>query len=213
MPFINLRAREINCKIVYYGPGLGGKTTNVERIHDTTKPEARGQLTKLKTDTERTLFFDFLPLELKEVRGFRTRFLLYTTPGQVYYHASRKLVLKGVDGCVFVADSQIARADANEQSLEEMKEDLAEYGLDLASLPYVVQYNKRDLPGILPLDELRRTLNPGGAPDFEAIASQGVGVSETFKAVARQVFLKLREQHGALPSGDAVGGIGNGLGR
>jgi signal recognition particle receptor subunit beta len=213
MPFINLRAREINCKIVYYGPGLGGKTTNVERIHDTTKPEARGQLTKLKTDTERTLFFDFLRLELKEVRGFRTRFLLYTTPGQVYYHASRKLVLKGVDGCVFVADSQIARADANEQSLAEMKEDLAEYGLNLASLPYVVQYNKRDLPGILPLDEMRRTLNPDGAPDFEAIASQGVGVSETFKAVARQVFLKLREQHGALPSGDAVGGIGNELGR
>ncbi|MBM4374906.1 MAG: gliding-motility protein MglA [Deltaproteobacteria bacterium] len=213
MPFINLRAREINCKIVYCGPGLGGKTTNVERIHDTTKPEARGQLTKLKTDTERTLFFDFLPLELKEVRGFRTRFLLYTTPGQVYYHASRKLVLKGVDGCVFVADSQRARADANEQSLEEMKEDLADYGLDLASLPYVIQYNKRDLPGILPLDEMRRTLNPAGVPDVEAIASRGVGVSETFKAVARQVFLKLREQHGAPPSGDAVGGIGWLLGR
>ena len=213
MPFINLRAREINCKIVYYGPGLGGKTSNVESIHDRTKPEARGQLTKLATETERTLFFDFLPLELGEVRGFRTRFLLYTTPGQVHYHASRKLILKGVDGCVFVADSQRARSDANEQSLEEMKEDLGDYGLDLATIPYVVQYNKRDLPGVLTVDELRRTLNPSGVPDFEAIANQGLGVSETFKAVARQVFVKLREQHGALPAGDAVGGIGGGLGR
>ena len=141
MPFINLMAREINCKIVYYGPGLGGKTTNIEYIADHTKPEARGKLLKLATEAERTLFFDFLPIELGEVRGFKTRFQLYTTPGQVYYHASRKLILKGVDGCVFVADSQPARTDANEQSLDEMREDLLEHGLDLERLPYVIQYN------------------------------------------------------------------------
>lgn len=196
MPFINLFAKEINCKVVYYGPGLGGKTTNIEVIHDSVKPEARGQLLKLNTETERTLFYDFVPIDLAEIRGFKTRFLLYTTPGQVYYHATRKLVLKGVDGIVFVADSQMARADANEQSLEEMKEDLEEYGLDLADIPFVIQYNKRDLRGVMPVEELRRMLNPMGVPDFEAIASQGVGVSDTFKAVARGVIAKLRDHQG-----------------
>ncbi|MBM4358041.1 MAG: GTPase domain-containing protein [Deltaproteobacteria bacterium] len=204
MPFINLFAREINCKVVYYGPGLGGKTTNIEVLNERVKPEARGQLLKLNTETERTLFYDFVPIDLAEVRGFKTRFLLYTTPGQVYYHATRKLVLKGVDGIVFVADSQLARADANELALEEMKEDLAEYGVDLADLPFVIQYNKRDLTQVTPIEELRRTLNPTGVPEFEAVASQGVGVSETFKAVARGVITKLRDQQGGgapAPSG------------
>ena len=201
MPFINLMAREINCKIVYYGPGLGGKTANIEIISERTKPEARGKLVKLATEAERTLFFDFLPLELGEIRGFKTRFHLYTTPGQVYYHASRKLILKGVDGCVFVADSQQARADANEQSLEEMKEDLADYGLDLAQIPYVVQYNKRDLPGVMSVEELRATLNPLGVPEFEAVASKGVGVFETLRSVARLVFVELKNQQAGLPTG------------
>jgi signal recognition particle receptor subunit beta len=200
MPFINLFAREINCKVVYYGPGLGGKTTNIEVIHDRVKPEARGQLLKLNTETERTLFYDFVPIDLAEVRGFKTRFLLYTTPGQVYYHATRKLVLKGVDGIVFVADSQTARSDANEQALEEMKEDLEEYGVDLAELPFVIQYNKRDLAHISSVEELRRTLNQTGVPDFEAVASRGIGVSETFKSVARGVIAKLREQQGGGPT-------------
>ncbi len=208
MPFINLVAREISCKIVYYGPGLGGKTTNIEHISARTKPESRGQLIKLATEAERTLFFDFLPLDLGEVRGFKTRFHLYTTPGQVYYHASRKLILKGVDGCIFVADSQRARLDANEQSLEDMKEDLEDYGLAFDQLPLVVQYNKRDIPGALSVEELRSVVNPNGAPEFEAVARLGVGVFETLKSVARLVFLELKKEQNTGPSSEPDGGSG-----
>ena len=193
MTFINLMAREINCKIVYYGPGLCGKTTNLQLIYERTKPDAKGRMVSLATDTDRTLFFDFLPLELGEIRGFKTRFHLYTVPGQVYYDASRKLILKGVDGCVFVADSQIARVDANEESLDNLKQNLDEYGLSLDNIPYVVQYNKRDLPGVMSVEELRGLLNPDGVPDFEAVASSGQGVFETLKAVARLVFLELKK--------------------
>jgi hypothetical protein len=206
MPFINLMAREITCKVVYYGPGLGGKTTNVKFIHDRSKPDARGKMVSLATEAERTLFFDFFPLELGQIRGFKTRFHLYTVPGQVFYDASRKLILKGLDGCVFVADSQIARADANEESLENLKEHLAEYDLDVQSIPYVVQYNKRDLPSVATVEELRAALNPSGAPDFEAVANEGVGVFETLKAVARLVFHDLKQKVGPGHEKAAEGG-------
>jgi signal recognition particle receptor subunit beta len=201
MTFINLMAREINCKIVYYGPGLCGKTTNLQYIYDRTKPEAKGKMVSLATETDRTLFFDFLPLELGEIRGFKTRFHLYTVPGQVFYDASRKLILKGVDGCVFVADSQIARLDANEESLDNLRVNLAEYGLTLEQIPYVVQYNKRDLQGIMSVEELRAMLNPNRMPEFEAVASQGKGVFETLKAVARLVFLELKKSGTGVPGG------------
>ena len=212
MPFINLMAREINCKIVYYGPGLCGKTTNLEFIFDKTKQEAKGKMVKLATETERTLFFDFLPLELGEIRGFKTRFHLYTVPGQVYYDASRKLILKGIDGCVFVADSQIARADANEESLDNLKINLAEYNFDLNHIPYVIQYNKRDLPGVMDVEELRRLVNPTNVPDFEGVANKGVGVFETLKAVAKLVFMELKKSHGNLGAGGPAGGGGLGGG-
>jgi len=211
MTFINLMAREINCKIVYYGPGLCGKTTNLELIYNRTKPDAKGKMVSLATETDRTLFFDFLPIELGEIRGFKTRFHLYTVPGQVFYDASRKLILKGVDGCVFVADSQIARADANEESLENLKENLAEYGMNLDEIPYVIQYNKRDLPAIMEVDELRSLLNPDGVPDFEAVASEGRGVFETLKAVARLVFMELKKS-GSAGLGGPSGGSGGGAG-
>jgi mutual gliding-motility protein MglA len=155
MSFINYSSREINCKIVYYGPGLCGKTTNLQYIYNKTNPDAKGKMISLATETERTLFFDFLPLALGEIRGFKTRFHLYTVPGQVFYDASRKLILKGVDGVVFVADSQIERMEANIESLENLRTNLAEQGYDLDKLPYVVQYNKRDLPNAAPLEELR----------------------------------------------------------
>jgi hypothetical protein len=161
MSMINYAAREINCKIVYYGPGLGGKTTNLEHIHGKVAPDSRGKLISLATETERTLFFDFLPVDLGEIRGFRTRFHLYTVPGQVYYNASRKLILKGVDGVVFVADSQVDRAEANQESMQNLYDNMTEHGYDLTRLPFVVQYNKRDLPNAAPVDELESMLNPG----------------------------------------------------
>jgi signal recognition particle receptor subunit beta len=210
--FINLMAREINCKIVYYGPGLCGKTTNLQFIYDRTKPEAKGKMVSLATETDRTLFFDFLPLELGEIRGFKTRFHLYTVPGQVFYDASRKLILKGVDGCVFVADSQIARVDANEESLDNLKVNLDEYQMKLEQIPYVVQYNKRDLPGVMSVEELRSLLNPMGVPDFEAVASQGKGVFETLKAVARLVFLELKKSGTGVPGGGGPAGRAPGAG-
>jgi len=191
MSFINYSSREINCKIVYYGPGLCGKTTNLQYIYDKTSPEAKGKLIHLNTETERTLFFDFLPLALGEIRGFKTRFHLYTVPGQVFYDASRKLILKAVDGVVFVADSQIARTEANLESMENLRTNLAEHGYSLDKLPYVVQYNKRDMPGIAPLEELRALLNPKGVPDFEAVAKSGPGVFETLKAIAKLVLTVL----------------------
>jgi hypothetical protein len=161
MSMINYASREINCKIVYYGPGLGGKTTNLEQVYAKVNPDTRGKLISLATETERTLFFDFLPVDLGTIRGFRTRFHLYTVPGQVYYNASRKLILKGVDGVVFVADSQVDRAEANQESMQNLYDNMAEHGYDLTRMPFVLQYNKRDLPNAAPLDELQALLNPG----------------------------------------------------
>ncbi len=193
MSFINYSSREINCKIVYYGPGLCGKTTNLQYIYNKTNPEAKGKMISLATETERTLFFDFLPLSLGEIRGFRTRFHLYTVPGQVFYDASRKLILKGVDGVVFCGDSQIERMEANIESLDNLRTNLAEQGYDLDKLPYVVQYNKRDLPNAAPMAELEETLNPTKVPQFEAIATKGNGVFDTLKAVAKLVLTELRK--------------------
>jgi signal recognition particle receptor subunit beta len=161
MSMINYASREINCKIVYYGPGLGGKTTNLEHIYQKVSPSTRGKLISLATESERTLFFDFLPVDLGTIRGFKTRFHLYTVPGQVYYNASRKLILKGVDGIVFVADSQLDRMEANLESMQNLYDNMAEYGYDLTRLPFVIQYNKRDLPNAAPLGELQASLNPG----------------------------------------------------
>ena len=196
MSFINYSSREINCKLVYYGPGLCGKTTNLQYIYAKTSPEAKGKMISLATETERTLFFDFLPLSLGEIRGFKTRFHLYTVPGQVFYDASRKLILKGVDGMVFVVDSQIERMEANIESLDNLRINLAEQGYDLDKLPYVVQYNKRDLPNIAPIEQLRDLLNPTRVPDFEASATTGVGVFDTLKAVAKAVLRELQRGAG-----------------
>ncbi len=193
MTFINYSSREINCKIVYYGPGLCGKTTNLQYIYAKTNPEAKGKMISLATETERTLFFDFLPLSLGEIRGFKTRFHLYTVPGQVFYDASRKLILKGVDGVVFVADSQIERMEANLESVENLRVNLAEQGYDLDKIPYVVQYNKRDLPNIATVEELRRLLNPRSVPEYQAVAPTGVGVFDTLKAVAKLVLTELKK--------------------
>jgi len=196
MSFINYLSREINCKIVYYGPGLCGKTTNLQYIYNKTNPDAKGKMISLATETERTLFFDFLPLALGEIRGFKTRFHLYTVPGQVFYDASRKLILKGVDGVVFVADSQIARMEANLESMENLRTNLAEQGYSLDKLPYVVQYNKRDMPSVAPVEELRQMLNPQNVPDYEAVASTGIGVFETLKSVAKLVLTELKRGGG-----------------
>ena len=193
MSFINYSSREINCKLVYYGPGLCGKTTNLQYIYNKTKPDAKGKMISLATETERTLFFDFLPLSLGEIRGFRTRFHLYTVPGQVFYDASRKLILKGVDGVCFVADSQMERMEANIESLENLRENLQEQGYELDKLPYCVQYNKRDLPSVVPVEELSELLNPTRVPEFEAVATTGAGVFDTLKALAKQVLTELRK--------------------
>ncbi|MDQ1728378.1 MAG: mutual gliding-motility protein MglA [Pyrinomonadaceae bacterium] len=193
MTFINYASREINCKIVYYGPGLCGKTTNLQHIFESTAPQARGKLISLATETDRTLFFDFMPLELGTVRGFKTRFHLYTVPGQVFYDASRKLILKGVDGVVFVADSQEERMDANVESLYNLEENLQAQGYDLLKLPYVLQLNKRDLPNVIPVDDLAAELRRKEEPVVEAVASSGAGVFDTLKAVAKQVLTELRK--------------------
>lgn len=193
MSFINYASREINCKIVYYGPGLCGKTTNLQFVYQKTAPEAKGKMISLATETERTLFFDFLPLALGEIRGFKTRFHLYTVPGQVFYDASRKLILKGVDGIVFVADSQEERYEANLESMDNLRINLAEQGYDLDRIPFVIQYNKRDLPNVTPLDELRKIINIRGVPDYEACAHTGEGVFETLKAVAKLILVDLKK--------------------
>ena len=193
MSFINYASREINCKIVYYGPGLCGKTTNLQFIYNKTAEESKGKMISLATETERTLFFDFLPLALGEIRGFKTRFHLYTVPGQVFYDASRKLILKGVDGVVFVADSQEERFDANIESLENLKDNLEEQGFDIEKIPFVIQYNKRDLPNISSVEELSNLLNPRKLPELEACAMTGEGVFETLKAVAKLVLNNLNK--------------------
>jgi signal recognition particle receptor subunit beta len=194
MSFINYATKEINCKIVYYGPGLCGKTTNLQYIYNKTAPEAKGKMISLATETERTLFFDFLPLSLGDIRGFKIRFHLYTVPGQVFYNASRKLILKGVDGIVFVADSQQERMDANIESFQNMIDNLKEQGLSLSKIPYVIQYNKRDLPNAAPLHEMKKELNKDSVPDFEAVAIKGIGVFDTLRAISKLVILELKKQ-------------------
>jgi signal recognition particle receptor subunit beta len=193
LSFINFAAREINCKIVYYGAGLGGKTTNLQFIFDKTAEKQKGKMISLATETDRTLFFDFLPLDLGTVRGFKTRFHLYTVPGQVFYDASRKLILRGVDGVVFVADSQDERMDANVEALENLRDNMKEHGYDFTKIPYVLQLNKRDLPNALPVDSLKKELAKRAEPVFEAVAFQGVGVFETLKEVAKQVLIELKK--------------------
>lgn len=193
LSFINFAAREINCKIVYYGAGLGGKTTNLQHIFEKTSDKQKSKMISLATETDRTLFFDFLPLDLGTVRGFRTRFHLYTVPGQVFYDASRKLILRGVDGVVFVADSQEERLDANIEALENLQENLKEHGYDFKKIPYVLQFNKRDLPSAMPVEDLRRELSKKEEPAFEAVAFQGKGVFETLKEVARLVLIELKK--------------------
>jgi signal recognition particle receptor subunit beta len=193
LSFINFAAREINCKIVYYGPGLGGKTTNLQWIFERTGDQQKGKMISLATETERTLFFDFLPLDLGTVRGFKTRIHLYTVPGQVFYDASRKLILRGVDGVVFVADSQEERMDANVEALENLQENLKEHNYDFTRIPYVLQLNKRDLPNAMPVDTLKQELIKKGEPVVEAVAFQGVGVFETLKAVAKLVLVELKQ--------------------
>ena len=194
MSFINYAAREINCKIVYYGPGLGGKTTNIQWIHEKTRADAKGKLISLATETERTLFFDFLPIELGTIRGFRMRFHLYTVPGQVFYDASRKLILKGVDGVVFVSDSQEARMDANIEAVRNLNENLKEQGYDLATMPYALQLNKRDLPSAVALAELEKALRIKDEPIFEAVATTGEGVFDTLKSIIKLVLKDLKSR-------------------
>jgi len=192
--FINYAAREINCKLVYYGPGLCGKTTNLQFIYTKVEPGTKGKLISLATETERTLFFDFLPLELGSIRGFKTRFHLYTVPGQVFYDASRKLILRGADGVIFVADSQIERMESNIESLENLEDNLAEQSMKLEAMPFILQYNKRDLPNAVPVEELQAALNPRNVPWFEACAATGVGVFETLKGAAKLVLGELKKK-------------------
>ena len=192
MSFINFAAREINCKIVYYGAGLGGKTTNLQVIYQKTAEQQKGKMISLATETERTLFFDFLPLDLGSVRGFKTRINLYTVPGQVFYDANRKLILRGVDGIVFVADSQEQRMDANVEALDNLMSNLKEHGYDFNKIPYVLQLNKRDLPNILSPEALNKELRKKNEAVIEAVAFQGVGVFETLKEIARQVLTELK---------------------
>jgi signal recognition particle receptor subunit beta len=194
MAFVDFASREIHCKIVYYGPGLCGKTKNLQVLHERTAPARRGQLISLATPNERTLFFDFLPLDVGSLRGFQTRLHLYTVPGQVFYDAARRAILRGTDGIVLVADSQEARLAANEESVRNLEKNLREQDIEIAEVPYVLQLNKRDLPSALPADELRRLLAIKDEPTFEATATTGAGVFETLKGIAREVLLDLRKR-------------------
>jgi len=187
MSFINHNAKEIHCKIVYYGPSLGGKTTNIRWIYQQTEQDQKSKLVALNTDIERTLFFDFLPLDFGDVRGYKTRFHLYSVPGQVVYDASRKLIIKGLDGVIFVVDSQQERMEENLQALQNLEKNLEAQGLDIHEIPLVFQYNKRDLPSAATLKELRFQLNKFNAPDFEATASEGKGVMESLKTVTKSI--------------------------
>jgi len=191
MALINYASREINCKLIYYGPGLGGKTTCLKYIYSKVDSRIRGKLISLATELDRTLFFDFLPVDLGTVRGFKIRFHLYTVPGQIFYNASRRLILKGVDGLLFVADSQIERMDENLESMENLHQNLAIHSLKLAELPLVFQYNKRDLPNIVSVEELEKALNPDSAPYFECVATEGIGIFESLKAVGKKVLRSL----------------------
>jgi mutual gliding-motility protein MglA len=193
MSFINYSSREINCKIVYYGPGLCGKTTNLQYIFKRMNPESRGKMISLATETDRTLFFDFLPVSMGEIRGFKTRFHLYTVPGQVFYDASRRLILRGVDGVVFCADSQLTRMDANLESFDNLKINMREQGYDPDRIPMVLQYNKRDINSVASVAELHALLNYRNIPEFEAVATTGVGVFETLKAIIKLVLIDLKK--------------------
>lgn len=192
MSFVNYHTKEINCKIVYYGPGLGGKTTNIQWIYQKTSAGNKSDMVSLNTENERTLFFDFLPLDLGEIRGFKTRFHLYTVPGQVFYEASRKLILRGVDGLVFVADSQVERMEANLESLASLEQNLTAQGYEPGRVPTVMQWNKRDLPNIVPVSDLSQKLNPRRLPEFQASAFQGEGVFETLKTISKMVLLNIK---------------------
>jgi signal recognition particle receptor subunit beta len=192
MSFVNYHTKEINCKIVYYGPGLGGKTTNIQYIYQKTSSQNKGQMITLNTENERTLFFDFLPLDLGEIRGFKTRFHLYTVPGQVFYEASRKLILRGVDGLVFVADSQVERMDSNIESLRGLEKNLLDQGYEASKVPMVMQWNKRDLPNIVSVEDLQSQLNKRKLPAFEAVATSGDGVFETLKMISKSVLLNIK---------------------
>ena len=194
MVLFNYATKEITAKIVYYGPGLCGKTTNLQFIYESLPSNNKSKMLSLSTKTDRTLFFDFLPLDLGQVRGFKTRFHLYTVPGQVFYDASRKLILKGVDGVVFVADSQEARMEANSESLQNLDKNLKEQGYELKSVPYVLQFNKRDLPSAIPAEDMYKQLNFKGEPTFEAVAVNGTGVFDTLKAVAKLVLTELKKK-------------------
>ena len=192
MPMTNYAGREVNCKILYCGPGLGGKTTNIEYVHSRVDPAQRGELISLATKQGSTLLFDFLALDLGNVQGLRTRFHLYTVPGQAYFESRRRILLEGVDGVIFVADSQIDRDEANAEAMQSLYDTLEARGCDVSRLPFVIQYNKRDLPGIVPVEQLRARLNPAGMPDFESVATEGKGVFETLAAVSRLVVRSLR---------------------
>ena len=192
MSFVNYVNKEVNCKIVYYGPGLGGKTTNIQYVYQKTSGDSKGNIISLNTENERTLFFDFLPLDLGEIRGFKTRFHLYTVPGQVFYEASRKLILRGVDGVVFVADSQVERMEANLESLKSLEKNLVDQGYDITKIPMVMQWNKRDLPNTTGIKDLRDALNKWGVPEFEAIAMKGNGVFDTLKMISKLVLMNLK---------------------
>jgi hypothetical protein len=194
MSYVNHMSKEINCKIVYYGPGLCGKTTNLNHIFARTRPESKGKMITLATETERTLFFDFLPIDLGSIGGFKIRFHLYTVPGQVFYDASRKLVLRGADGVIFVADSQPGRFEANIESVENLQQNLEANGQKLSEVPYVIQYNKRDLPEVSSIEELREALNPLKVPEYEAAAATGQGVFETLKGLSKIVLTRLSKE-------------------
>lgn len=192
MSFINYNAKEIHCKVVYYGPSLGGKTTNLQHVYAKSQPDQKSNLMNLNTETERTLFFDFLPLELGEIRGFKTRFHLYTVPGQVVYDASRKLILKGLDGVIFVADSQRERMEENIEALNNLKTNLDQQGYNIREIPLIMQYNKRDLGNVASLAELRKALNLYNSPEFEAKAHEGVGVFESLNSVSKSIINVLK---------------------
>lgn len=192
MSFVNYVNKEVNCKIVYYGPGLGGKTTNIQYVYQKTSGDSKGNIISLNTENERTLFFDFLPLDLGEIRGFKTRFHLYTVPGQVFYEASRKLILRGVDGVVFVADSQVERMEANIESLKSLEKNLTEQGYDISKIPLVMQWNKRDLPNTTGIKDLHSALNKWNVPEYEAVAMKGTGVFDTLKMISKLVLMNLK---------------------
>lgn len=192
MSFINYNAKEIHCKVVYYGPSLGGKTTNMQWIYAQTNPEMKSELEKSDTQTERTLFFDFLPIQMGDIQGFKTRLHLYTVPGQVVYDASRKLILKGLDGIIFVADSQKERMEENIESIKNLKINLDQQGYNIQEIPLIIQYNKRDLPNAASMGELRKALNLYNAPEFEATANTGVGVLESLKTVSKSIITVLK---------------------